>query len=250
MKNETDYYHVNSALGCKLVASSGISTESARRVADPDGHARFFMGLAHAWAKSRGHVETLDDPEFVLAMAAVPWHVHEGNDVPATELNLWAVPRKKTYEFLESNIGTTFDCRNYHGFFDCWLADDFGDVAGLNPATSAFLGMDERRVYPGPCVFAGFDGQGGMASLRDPPTIATIAAIWTRAARAMAEHSGDGLLTVAGGETMDMDLSESVDEENGMFNVTIGAKTPAGSPLNGIVDALCAEFYKRKRGGE
>ena len=240
MKNEPDTYAINVANGSKLVATCEITVESAERFS-PTGTARFFEQRARRWNDARGRDmdASLADPDLALVATATAWHGDAAN--PQTELSLWAVPLGKTGEFVRDNVGAVFGCTDAGTPFDCWMADDFCDVEGVNPVSSLMYGINEDRVYPGPCVLAG-SAAGKTVSIRDARTIGTIAYCWARASLALARAAaGDpGILTVAGGETMDMDMESGPDGDGG-FSIRIGARTPDGSPLARLVAALCAD---------
>lgn len=202
---------------------------------------------AATWAKSRGHACKAEDKGEALLFAVHPFR-EAGERIYKTRAVLAAVPRGATLDFLQDTIGGNVDCRSTdtgNGPADIWVADDYGDVSGINPLLSLASGFTGWQ--PGAGVFAGFDEQGRTVSIPSLMLAANLAGAW----RLSAELVYHGLCACkAPASTLDaagLDLVDFlIDSDPDSSGISIDSVTPEGAPA--VLLAACRkEFKKSKR---
>ena len=202
---------------------------------------------AAMWAKARGHACKAEDKDEALLFAVHPFR-EAGERIYKTRAVLAAVSRDGTLAYLQREIGGTVDCRSTdtgNGPADIWVADDYGDVSGVNPLLSMASGFTGWQ--PGAGVFAGADRQGRTVSIPSLMLAANLAGTW----RLSAELVYRGLCACkAPAETLDAAglalVDFLVDSDPDSAGITIDSVTPEGAPAELL--SACRKAYKESKG--
>ena len=232
---------------------------------DGDGRALCFTDYANAqetgraagvavldWTARRGHFQNTADADEALLFVARPFRSTNPDEPRAfrTGARLYAVNRRdgNTGEFIRDRIGGTVDVQEAPTAkgapLDIWIADDFGDVAGVNPLVTRLAGF--RRWYPGAAVIAGsVDGE--TTSLPRYMDAANLAATWrdavdeiVRALNRTGNAAAPAVLAAGGLELCDFFVAEAPGA------IRIDARTPEGAPAD-LLAACRAEEAERMR---
>ena len=213
----------------------------------PESAAKNAAFSALAWAKARGHEGSMTDKDETLLFSVHPFV--ESGGVYRTRAVLASVPRNGTLAYMQREIGGNIDCRETdsgRGPLDVWMADDYGDVCGINPLLSVWSGF--RIWHPGACVFAGVDtSDGSTVSIPGAAVVAGLAGAW----RASVDYVFRGLvackapadtLGAAGLSLVDF----LIDSDPDSSGISIDSVTPEGAPA-ALLAACRKEYMLSKR---